>query len=403
MVKNDSKSKEKDNCLNVDNVNKEVKTRKSDSNNKKQKVYYGDNSLVNPLGNHDYGSYMKLDSKNKQSMKGFDLKYNDFVHYILKITHEIWEEKGIGVIYDTYATNVIVHASAGTKYGVYGVISGTLQDLHAFPDRKLLGQNVIWSESENGNLLSSHRIESIGTSYGDNVFGKATGKRICYRTIADCMAKNNKIYEEWLVRDNLWIVKQLGYDPHEVAKKLAKQSKDKQPALQSKFGMGESMKGQISPELYTAKDSSVGELILEMISHIWNYKLINEVKNYYYDNAVNHFICDTELNGHDDIQGMFVSFFASFPNAAIEVERITCNQRGDQNSWDVAVRWRINGVHEGYGYFGKPSGERVEIMGINHYNIIDNKVKEEWMTFDGLEVLRQIYLNEVNEEDTIED
>lgn len=366
---------------------------KDDFNEPNQKVFYGDSSLVNSLGKYDYEDYTKLQSKNRQDMAGYDSKYNDFIDYILKITHDIWEERGVGVIYDTYATNCIVHTPAGTNYGVYSVISGTLQNLHAFPDRKVLGQNVIWSEDREGSLISSHRIQSLATNYGDSSFGKATGKRMACSTIADCLATNNKIYEEWLVRDNLWIVKQLGFDPHEVAKKFARATKDKQPALQTKFGIGESNEGQFSPDLYTAKDSSVGEMVLEMISHIWNYKLINEVKRYYYDNAVTHFVCGMELNGYSDIQGMFISLFGSVPNAAIEVERVTCNKAGERNTWDVAVRWRINGIHEGYGYFGDPSGKRIEVMGINHYHIIDNKVKEEWMIFDGLEVLRQIYLD----------
>ncbi|GAA0181001.1 ester cyclase [Clostridium sediminicola] len=362
---------------------------------KSNKVFYGDSTQVNPLGWLDYNDLVKLEGKNKQKLVGFDPKYNDFVHYILGITHEIWEEKGLGVIYDTYSNNIAIHTSSGTSYGVSGVITSTLQNIHMFPDRKLVGQNVVWSENTDGSFFSSHRILNIATNHGDNSYGKATGKKVAYRAIADCMAINNRIFEEWVLRDNLWIVKQLGYDPHEVAKKLATVTKNAGPALQSKFGIGESMEGQFYPELYKAKDDSVGEMVLQMVSEIWGYKLINKVKDYYHDNAVNHFICNMDLNGYDEIQGMFVSLFASFPNAAIEVDRVTCNGRGAENSWDVAVRWRINGVHEGYGYFGDPSGNRIEIMGINHYHIIDNKVKEEWVLFDGLEVLRQIYLGEV--------
>lgn len=56
------------------------------------------------------------------------------------------------------------------------------------------------------------------------------------------------------------------------------------------------------PEKYTAKDDSVGEMMLEMLNHIYNCKYINEVTKYYYDNAVVHFICDKDLNGYDEIQ-----------------------------------------------------------------------------------------------------
>ena len=356
------------------------------------KVFYGDSKEVNSVGYSDYNDYVRHTEK-KQNFKGFDEDYNDFVDYIMKITHRIWEEKGLGIIYDTYHNNVIMHAGSQNITGIKEVISGTLQTLHAFPDRRLIGQNVIWSKFDRNGYLSSHRIISTATNLGDSSFGPPTGRKVNFRTTVDCAAQDNRIHEEWLVRDNLWIVKQLGFDPHEVAKRLAKATAHKTPALQSRFGLCESMDGQFFPKVYAAKDESVGELMLEMTSRIYNYKLFNEVKKYYHDNAVVHYICDKDLVGYDEIQGMLVSLFASFPNACFDVERVTCNERAKENEWDVAVRWRIRGLHEGIGFFGKPSGRPVDILGINHYHISENKVKEEWMTFDGIDVLRQIYVD----------
>lgn len=367
------------------------KINKNESITENYKVFYGDSKEVNAVRYADYNDYVKNKEK-KQELKGFDPEYNDFVDYIIKITHRIWEEKGIGIIYDTYHNNVTMHAASQNITGIKEVISGTLQTLHAFPDRRLIGQNVIWSAFDKNGYLSSHRIISTATNLGDSSFGPVTGKKINFRTTVDCAVENNRIHEEWLVRDNLWMVKQLGFDPHEVAKAWAKASAGKTPALQSRFGLSESMNGQFMPEIYTAKDSSVGELMLEMTSRIYNYKLFNEVKKYYHENAVVHYICDKDLAGYDEIQGMLISLFASFPNAGFNVERVTCNERDKKDEWDVAVRWRIKGLHEGMGFFGKPSGKPVDILGINHYHIAGNKVKEEWITFDGIDVLRQIYL-----------
>ena len=53
-----------------------------------------------------------VDSEEKQELKGFNPKYHNFVDYIIKITHEIWEEKGVGVIYDTYAEDIVLHVAA---------------------------------------------------------------------------------------------------------------------------------------------------------------------------------------------------------------------------------------------------------------------------------------------------
>jgi len=360
-------------------------------------IHYGDSKEVNPVGYMDYNDFVKLTDK-KQKLEGFDDDYNDFVDYIMKITHRIWEEKGIGVIYDTYHNNVTMHFGAHNAVGIQGVIKGTLETLHAFPDRKLIGQNVVWSKFGENGYLSSHRIISTATNLNDSGFGPATGKKVNFRTTVDCAAENNRIFEEWLVRDNLWIVKQLGYSPVEVAKKMAKNAN---LDFDTKFGKDENMKGQFFPEKYSAKDGSVGELVREMFNHIYECRLFNEVSYYYQDNAVNHFICDQDLVGHNKIQGMLVSLFASFPNASFLIDRITCNQRPEKDGHDVAVRWRISGVHEGLGMFGEPLGNPVEILGINHLKVVDNKVEEEWMTFDGLDVLRQVHIGHVGENEDL--
>lgn len=367
---------------------KEEKTMNKE--NESTKIYYGDTAEVNPVRHADYNDYIKHTEK-KQELKGFDAEYNDIVDYILKITHRIWEEKGIGVIYDTYHNDVTMHASSTNLVGIKDVVANTLMTLHTFPDRRLIGEQVIWSKHDNEGYLSSHRVLSTATNLGDSDFGPATGKKVNFRTVIDCAIENNRIYEEWLCRDNLWLVKQLGFDAHEVAKRMALASKNKTPSMQSRFGLGESMQGQFMPEKYTAKDDSVGEMMLEMHSHVFNYKNINEVKKYYSPDANVHFICAHDLIGYEEIQGMIISLLASFPNAHHSVDRVTCNKRAGENEYDVAVRWRLRGLHEGRGMFGAPSMKPVEILGINHYRTKNNKIEEEWVTFDGLDVLKQIY------------
>lgn len=368
-------------------VNGENKKMREDNNI----IFYGDSSEVISVGHHDYNDYIKHTNK-RQNLPGFDEEYKDIVDYILKITHRIWEERGIGIIYDTYHNDVTMHTSSTNLVGIKEVVGNTLQTLHSFPDRRLIGENVIWSKHDTDGFLTSHRVLSTATNLGDSSFGKATRKKINFRTVIDCAIENNRIYEEWLVRDNLWLVNQLGFDVHEVAKKMAKADINKIPALQSSYGLGESMQGQIMPEKYEAKDSSVGEMMLEMHSRIFNYKMISDVKKYYAENALVHFINNKDLFGYEEIQGMIVSLLSSFPNAHYGVDRVTCNKRKNDNEYDVAVRWRLRGLHEGFGTFGAPSMKPVEFLGITHYKVIENKIVEEWITFDGLDILRQIYL-----------
>lgn len=356
----------------------------------KDRVYFGNSKDVVSVDHQDYNDFVK-NTKRNQNLKGFDEDYRDIVDYVLKITHRIWEEKGIGVIYDTYHNDVTMHTSSTNLVGIKDVVSNTLQTLHAFPDRRLIGEEVVWSDYDVKGFMSSHRVLSTATNLGDSNFGKATGKKVNFRTVIDCAIENNRIYEEWLVRDNLWLVQQLGFDIHEVAKNMAKLNASKVPALQKNFGLAESMHGQFMPAKYVAKDDSVGEWLKEGLDQIYNYKMINLAKDLYASDAIVHNICNDDLYGYEAIQGMMISLLGSIPNGHYYVDRVTVNDRRGDNSYTVAVRWRLKGLHEGFGVFGDPSLKPLNILGITHYTIKDKQICEEWITYDGLDVLRQVY------------
>jgi len=88
-----------------------------------------------------------------------------------------------------------------------------------FPDRRLLAEDVIQSGDAQGGFLSSHRIISSMTHQGDGSFGKATGRRLQVRTIADCGCRNNQIIHEWRVRDHAAIALQIGSTPQALARR----------------------------------------------------------------------------------------------------------------------------------------------------------------------------------------
>ena len=125
-------------------------------------------------------------------MQGFDNKFKDFPDYILGITNEIWEQRGIETLNHYYSDDIIVRSPEGIVIGNKKVINATKNTLKEFPDRELLGEDVIWSGNPNDGMLSSHRILSTATHNGIGVFGDATGKKLVYRVIADCHAINNQ-------------------------------------------------------------------------------------------------------------------------------------------------------------------------------------------------------------------
>ena len=153
-------------------------------------------------------------------MKGFDSRFADFPDYILGITKEIWEDRGIATLHDYYTKDIAVRSPTSVVVGNKAVIAATMATLAEFPDRRLLGEDVIWSGTPEEGMLSSHRILSTATHAGDGVYGAATGTRLTYRIIADCHAINNQIDDEWLIRDQTAIVRQLGWEPRDYARDL---------------------------------------------------------------------------------------------------------------------------------------------------------------------------------------
>ena len=119
-------------------------------------------------------------------MQGFDAKFRDFPDYIIGITKEIWEDRGIATLHRYYSYDIVVRSPASVVVGNQNVIGATMATLAEFPDRELLGEDVIWSGTPETGMLSSHRIISTATHAGDGVYGKATGKKLQYRILADC-------------------------------------------------------------------------------------------------------------------------------------------------------------------------------------------------------------------------
>ncbi|HCM08412.1 MAG TPA: polyketide cyclase, partial [Alphaproteobacteria bacterium] len=66
-------------------------------------------------------------------MKGFDPKWADFPDYILGITREIWEGRGIATLHHYYSEDIPVRSPGSMVVGNQGVIAATMATLAEFP------------------------------------------------------------------------------------------------------------------------------------------------------------------------------------------------------------------------------------------------------------------------------
>ena len=151
-------------------------------------------------------------------MKGFDAKWRDVPHFIIGITKEIWEDREIASLTHRYAPGLIVRSPASVAIDNSRIIAATMATLAEFPDRELLGEEVIWCEDParatgaTDAYLSSHRLICTATHTRPGMYGTPTGKRVAYRILADCAIRDDHVYDEWLVRDQSAVVRQLGFD-----------------------------------------------------------------------------------------------------------------------------------------------------------------------------------------------
>lgn len=319
-------------------------------------------------------------------MKGFSNRFTDFPDYIIGITKEIWEDRGIGTLHDYYAPDIPVRSPASVVKGNQGVIAATMATLAEFPDRTLFGEDVIWSGTPEDGMLSSHRLHSTATHAHDGVYGKATGKTLSYRIIADCHAINNQINDEWLIRDQGAIVRQLGWDPKDYAADLI-----------NREGGPENCVKPFTPEIDidgpykgTGNDNEWGQKYADILTRIMNAEF--SVIPQEYDRAVNlEHPGGVSALSHGGADKFWMGLRASFPNAQFKIE----HQIGRDDPMmppRAALRWSLWGKHDGWGSFGTPTGAQVYVMGASHVEFGPWGLRREYTLFDETAIWKQILL-----------
>ncbi len=312
------------------------------------------------------------------NLAGFDAEFRDLDHYIRVITHRIWEERRLDDIHRYYADPCVVETPMSVSTAREDVVTGTRATLAQFPDRQLLAEDIIISGDAIGGYLSSHRIISPMTHTGDGNFGRATGKPIHVRTIADCVCKDNLIIHEWLVRDQAAIAVALGIPLRALA----------QSWLDQRGGWNKPVAAP-APAFYRSAISP-DEPAQRYANAIRNFTAgrINTADTY--DDAAHHLgPGNTTRYGHAQIGAYWQTLFSTFAAEDFEIEHLAIMREGGRAT-RAALRWRAQTRHLGDGEFGSASGKSVEIMGINHVEFWRGKVIREWVLVDEVALWMQV-------------
>ncbi len=312
--------------------------------------------------------------------------YPDIPAFIYGITREIWEDRGMGSKLDRYyAPNIKLRAPTGYTGTNSGVLAQTLQTLHQFPDRQLVGEDVIWKLFPDGSFLSSHRLTSVMTHTGDGQHGPASGRVVRSRIIADCWVNNQVVTEEWLVRDQASFAHCVNTDAKSMAQRMVAQER----ALNSTVGYFLPEHDQPSACPLTIESDPDVQLYCNYMKRIWHEKDTQAIKDLYFQGANVHPAGGQVRIGHADIDQFVMGYLASFPDAALTIHTAFAN-RDEQLPVRLAVRWSLRGTHCGFGHFGEPTGAPVYIMGLTHAHMSQGKVIQEFTITDEVAIWKQI-------------
>ncbi|WP_425072873.1 ester cyclase [Sagittula sp. S175] len=319
-------------------------------------------------------------------MKEFDARFRDIQDYFLTGAREIWEERGLAAALPSYYHPAIIHRDArGVAQGPGAVLAAGLPDMAAVPDRRLLGEEVIWTGSDRRGFLGSHRMVVVGRHSGESAWGSPTGKALRYRVMADRFAKANQISDEWQVVDTAAILSQIGQDVQGFARARLEDPGSEEPVFCPEVDV---------PGPYTGKgnDSTWGlafELLLERLM-AGQLSVVPEQ----YDRACHlNYPGGAECHGWAAAERFWLGLRQALPGAQFVVHhRIGLEE--PMLPPRAALRWSLTGRHEGWGLFGRPTGAHVHIMGISHAEFGPEGLRREWTLFDAVAVWMQILASE---------
>lgn len=332
-------------------------------------------------------------TERRQPMRGFDDAYVDVVDWVIRSTDRIWEDQDIGYIYDCYAPDCRVYKDGGLEIGVEPVVESTVARINAFPDARHYADDVIWAGSEDEGFATSHRAINVGYHTGPWGYGPASGRKINTWVIANCVAREEVYFEEWLLGNLSARLLQCGVDLVQAARQLGN-DKAFTPIGDRQMTEAERLVGGRPPRPHPAPDHSDGFDVEGFCRALWhdayNRRDLSVFDRTYERGVRWHGPTNREGYGIGMVRQMARELLATFPDLGVQVDEVYW-MGNEAEGFSVSVRWSGLGTHRGTGgIYGQPTGRRVFVWGLSQLYVREGRVHEDWMLFNELDVLAQL-------------
>ncbi|MFC4454276.1 ester cyclase [Deinococcus sonorensis] len=310
----------------------------------------------------------------------------DVAGEVLRRTHQLWDDRAVGLIYTQYAHNVQIHQDVADQIGQEAVVTDAIRTLAAFPDLRLVGHEVIWSGNAQDGVHSSHRAVWCGHHLGHGRYGPPTGGRIHCRVITQQDMRGGRVVQEWRVRDELAVIRQLGLDGWALARSMA----EADGVHTAGFGELARGHGQRPPPTTLDGDPADPEALPGLLyGLVWNGRMFNLLRTYYADDAVIWVPGHRRLATLQARMHYVLQLLAAFSDGAMQLEQVTWTGT-EPLGFRIAARWTFQGTHDGPGLYGAPTGRRVRVMGISHFEVRGGRIVRESMLWNEFALLVQL-------------
>lgn len=315
--------------------------------------------------------------------------------YITGWTDRIWIKRAVGELPLHYAAEIKVHNAYGETYGLTDTIGNSIQKMVAFPNIAWIHDDVIWEKRGENGFISSHRTLFTATHLGHWTYGPPTGNNVMNRIVALCRVDDNLITEEWVVRDEFSVLASLGVNPYKVAAQLAEST----PVLGQPLQRPDEAKVFAMPVANPIEAGVSGsrppyhkaacELVLDMVEHVWNRRLLHLVPKYFDETIACHTVRMRCVMQHAPYQMEVMSVLAPFPDARLEIRDFAVHESPDLGL-RVSALWVLRGTYSGTATYGKVNRAPIAMLGASHFEMRDGKIVREYRIYDEVALIAQI-------------
>jgi predicted ester cyclase len=289
-----------------------------------------------------------------------------------------------------------VYDDSGMRYGVEGVVEHTVQGINAFPDCRHHAEDIIWAGNEDEGFATSHRAINVGHHLGPWRWGPASGRKINLWVIANCVSRENRIFEEWVLYNTAARLTQCGIDVSAAARAYGNEQLGATVGERALTEV-ERLRGGREPqpllERTGSKPFDVEHMIRALLHNTYNRRDLSTIDRFYAQNVRWHGPSNREGYGRADVRAMARGLLASFPDLGLHVDEIYW-MGNEREAFAASVRWTAIGTHRGYGPYGEPTGRRVHLWGISQLYLRAGLIVEEWMLFNEFDLLAQLLRDE---------